>query len=130
MEEGVVIGGSIRHRPWNGTGIVCQRQAFAVAVRLGRDHIAAGPVCSLTIGNLDRATGAGTPDGSGAVAGIVRKSPATRDRPPASATFAFHVHKVGARFGGGAVTLVGDRGMIKGPQIDLLEATEGEFHDR
>jgi len=24
--------------------------------------------------------------------------------------------------------LVGDRGMIKGPQIDLLEATEGEFH--
>jgi hypothetical protein len=26
------------------------------------------------------------------------------------------------------VTLVGDRGMIKGPQIDLLEAEEGEFH--
>ena len=45
-----------------------------------------------------------------------------------TATFASQVRKVGARFGGGAVTLVGDRGMIKGPQIDLLEATEGEFH--
>jgi len=45
-----------------------------------------------------------------------------------TSTFASQVQKVGARFGGGAVTLVGDRGMIKGPQIDLLEATEGEFH--
>jgi len=45
-----------------------------------------------------------------------------------TSTFASQVRKVGARFGGGTVTLVGDRGMIKGPQIDLLEATEGEFH--
>jgi transposase len=43
-------------------------------------------------------------------------------------TFASQVRKVAARFGGGVVTLVGDRGMIKGPQIDLLEAEEGEFH--
>jgi hypothetical protein len=45
-----------------------------------------------------------------------------------TSTFASQVRKVGARFGGGTVTLVGDRGMIKGPQIDLLEAAEGEFH--
>jgi hypothetical protein len=45
-----------------------------------------------------------------------------------TSTFASQVRKVGARFGGGAVTLVGDRGMIKGPQIDMLEAAEGEFH--
>ena len=45
-----------------------------------------------------------------------------------TATFASQVRKVAARFGGGAVTLVGDRGMIKGPQIDLLQAAEGEFH--
>ena len=45
-----------------------------------------------------------------------------------TSTFASQVRKVGQRFGGGTVTLVGDRGMIKGPQIDLLEATEGEFH--
>ena len=45
-----------------------------------------------------------------------------------TSTFASQVRKVGSRFGGGAVTLVGDRGMIKGPQIDLLEAAEGEFH--
>ena len=45
-----------------------------------------------------------------------------------TSTFASQVRKVGARFGGGTVTLVGDRGMIKGPQIDLLEASEGEFH--
>ena len=45
-----------------------------------------------------------------------------------TSTFASQVRKVGLRFGGGTVTLVGDRGMIKGPQIDLLKATEGEFH--
>jgi len=45
-----------------------------------------------------------------------------------TSTFASQVHKVGARFGGGTVTLVGDRGMIKGPQIDLLQAADGEFH--
>ena len=32
-------------------------------------------------------------------------------------TFASQVHKVAERFGGGEVTFVGDRGMIKGPQI-------------
>ena len=41
-------------------------------------------------------------------------------------TFASQVQKVAARFGGGAVSLVGDRGMIKGPQIEQL-AAEG-FH--
>lgn len=43
-------------------------------------------------------------------------------------TFASQIRKVATRFGGGDVTLVGDRGMIKGPQIDLLQAEEGEFH--
>ena len=45
-----------------------------------------------------------------------------------TSTFASQVRKVADRFGGGAVTLVGDRGMIKGPQIDCLQAEEGEFH--
>ena len=35
-------------------------------------------------------------------------------------TFASQVEKVANRFGGGAITFVGDRGMIKGPQIDAL----------
>jgi len=35
-------------------------------------------------------------------------------------TFASQVEKVTARFGGGEVTFVGDRGMIKGPQIQTL----------
>lgn len=35
-------------------------------------------------------------------------------------TFASQVDKVANRFGGGAITFVGDRGMIKGPQIDAL----------
>ena len=43
-------------------------------------------------------------------------------------TFASQIRKVAQRFGGGPVTLVGDRGMIKGPQIDLLQAEPGEFH--
>ncbi len=45
-----------------------------------------------------------------------------------TSTFASQVRKVADRFGGGAVTLVGDRGMIKGPQIELLEEQAGEFH--
>jgi len=45
-----------------------------------------------------------------------------------TSTFASQVRKVADRFGGGAVTLVGDRGMIKGPQIDALQAEDGEFH--
>jgi transposase len=44
-------------------------------------------------------------------------------------TFGAQVHKVATRFGGGAVTFVGDRGMIKGPQIKELKADpEHEFH--
>jgi hypothetical protein len=44
-------------------------------------------------------------------------------------TFASQVSKVAERFGGGAVTFVGDRGMIKGPQIEELKAyEEHEFH--
>ena len=42
-------------------------------------------------------------------------------------TFAHQVRKVAERFGGGEVTFVGDRGMIKGPQIEVLEEEEG-FH--
>ncbi|MCU0294273.1 MAG: IS1634 family transposase [Thermoanaerobaculaceae bacterium] len=37
-------------------------------------------------------------------------------------TVASQVHKIAKRFGGRAVTLVGDRGMIKGPQIEALPA--------
>ena len=40
-------------------------------------------------------------------------------------TFGQQVAKVAQRFGGGAVTFVGDRGMIKGPQIKQLQ----EYHD-
>lgn len=44
-------------------------------------------------------------------------------------TFGDQVHKVAVRFGGGAVTFVGDRGMIKGPQIKQLQAEKDhEFH--
>lgn len=44
-------------------------------------------------------------------------------------TFGAQVHKVATRFGGGAVTFVGDRGMIKGPQIEELKGDpEHEFH--
>ena len=44
-------------------------------------------------------------------------------------TFGSQVHKVTQRFGGGEVIFVGDRGMIKGPQIKQLQAEkEHEFH--
>ena len=44
-------------------------------------------------------------------------------------TFGPQIHKVAQRFGGGAVTFVGDRGMIKGPQIEQLQAEKDhEFH--
>lgn len=44
-------------------------------------------------------------------------------------TFGRQVAKVAARFGGGMVTFVGDRGMIKGPQIEQLQADNAhEFH--
>jgi len=44
-------------------------------------------------------------------------------------TFGQQVAKVAQRFGGGAVTFVGDRGMIKGPQIkQLQEYDDHEFH--
>jgi len=45
-----------------------------------------------------------------------------------TSTFASQVRKVADRFGGGAVTLVGDRGMIKGPQIELLQSDDKDFH--
>jgi transposase len=46
-----------------------------------------------------------------------------------SKTFGLQIHKVVERFGGAAVTLVGDRGMIKGPQIEQLQAhKDHEFH--
>ena len=45
-----------------------------------------------------------------------------------TSTFASQVRKVAERFGGGAVTFVGDRGMIKGPQIKLLQEEESNFH--
>jgi hypothetical protein len=41
-------------------------------------------------------------------------------------TFASQVDKVAKRFGGGEITFVGDRGMIKGPQIKALQ--EDGFH--
>ena len=41
-------------------------------------------------------------------------------------TFGSQVKKVAVRFGGGSITFVGDRGMIKGPQINELR--EGNFH--
>jgi hypothetical protein len=41
-------------------------------------------------------------------------------------TFASQVDKVAKRFGGGEITFVGDRGMIKGPQIRALH--EDGFH--
>ncbi len=44
-------------------------------------------------------------------------------------TFGQQVAKVAKRFGGGTVTFVGDRGMIKGPQIEQLQAYQDhEFH--
>ena len=44
-------------------------------------------------------------------------------------TFGHQVAKVAARFGGAVVTFVGDRGMIKGPQIEQLQAyNDHEFH--
>lgn len=41
-------------------------------------------------------------------------------------TFASQVDKVAQRFGGGEITFVGDRGMIRGPQIKALQ--EEGFH--
>ena len=44
-------------------------------------------------------------------------------------TFGGQVQKVAERFGGGAVTFVGDRGMIKGPQIEALKVDKKhDFH--
>ena len=43
-------------------------------------------------------------------------------------TFPSQMRKVAQRFGGGSVTFVGDRGMIKGPQIELLDEDEEDFH--
>ena len=47
----------------------------------------------------------------------------------ATQTCGRQVTQVAQRFGGGAVTFVGDRGMIKGPQIEELSAyKEHELH--
>ena len=44
-------------------------------------------------------------------------------------TFGLQIRKVAQRFGGAAVTFVGDRGMIKGPQIKQLQAEKDhDFH--
>ena len=44
-------------------------------------------------------------------------------------TFGRQVKKVAERFGGGEVTFVGDRGMIKGPQVaDMVDVGGDEFH--
>jgi len=46
-----------------------------------------------------------------------------------TSTFASQICTVAERFGGGEVTFVGDRGMIKGPQIeDLKSWTDEKFH--
>jgi transposase len=46
-----------------------------------------------------------------------------------TSTFASQIRTVAQRFGGGEVTFVGDRGMIKGPQIEALKSWEDEkFH--
>ncbi len=46
-----------------------------------------------------------------------------------TSTFGSQVQKVATRFGGGTVTFVGDRGMIKGPQMELLkDVDEHDFH--
>ena len=46
-----------------------------------------------------------------------------------TSTFASQIRTVAERFGGGEVTFVGDRGMIKGPQIEALKARKDEqFH--
>ena len=45
-----------------------------------------------------------------------------------TATFASQIRKVADRFGGGEVTLVGDRGMIKGPQIKAIQNEKGGLH--
>jgi transposase len=48
---------------------------------------------------------------------------------PDTKTFGSQIRKVADRFGGKGVTLVGDRGMIKGPQIEQIQAEDSlELH--
>ena len=64
-------------------------------------------------------------DGSGTPLSIEVFAGNTQD----TKTFGQQIAKVATRFGGGAVTFVGDRGMIKGPQIEQLQAyNDHEFH--
>ncbi len=64
-------------------------------------------------------------DGSGTPISVEVFAGNTQD----TKTFGRQVAKVAQRFGGGAVTFVGDRGMIKGPQIEeLTHYQEHEFH--
>jgi len=46
---------------------------------------------------------------------------------PDSATLPAQLDKVAHRFGGGPVTWVGDRGMIKGPGIEAIDAQDGFY---
>ena len=46
---------------------------------------------------------------------------------PDSATLPAQLAKVADRFGGGPVTWVGDRGMIKGPGVEAIEAEDGFY---
>lgn len=46
---------------------------------------------------------------------------------PDTATLPAQIDKVADRFGGGSVTLVGDRGMIKGPQMEAIEAHDWSY---
>ena len=46
---------------------------------------------------------------------------------PDSATLPAQLAKVADRFGGGPVTWVGDRGMIKGPGVEAIEAQDGFY---
>jgi hypothetical protein len=61
-------------------------------------------------------------DGEGAPLSIEVFEGNTQD----TRTFASQIRKAAERFGGGEVTFVGDRGMIKGPQIEDL--TKEGFH--
>jgi transposase len=64
-------------------------------------------------------------DGSGTPLSIEVFAGNTQD----TKTFGQQIAKVATRFGGGTVTFVGDRGMIKGPQIEQLQAyNDHEFH--
>ena len=62
-------------------------------------------------------------------AGVPVSISAFADNTTDTQTFGLQIRKVAQRFGGAPITLVGDRGMIKGPQIEQLQAEKDhEFH--